>query len=96
MYISDKDFEKIEYLLGFVNTVAEIVCDPEEMLDPNTGDSTVYSIGLSVDSNDNVEFCTIDGSEEPEDFRDTLSGLEDEIISASRVDFSKKWAELRS
>lgn len=95
MYISDKDFEKIEYLLGFVNTVAEIVYNPEEMLDPNTGDSTVYSIGCSIDD-DNLELSTIDGSNEIEDFRDTLSGLEGEIKSVSRADFSKQWAELRS
>lgn len=92
MYISDKDFEKIEYLVGFVNTIAEIVCDPEEYLDPNTGDSTVFSIGYSVED-DKVEFSTLE-SDEVEDFRENLVDLETEIKSAVRVDFYKNWLRI--
>lgn len=93
MYISDKDFEKIEYLLGFVNTVAEIVCDPEEMLDPNTGDSTVFTIGCTVED-DTVELSTLE-SNEVEDFRANLADLETEIKSLVRVDYSEQWKEIQ-
>ena len=95
MILSDEDFEKFEYLVGFLNTVAEIVSNPEEMLDPNTGDSTVFSIGYSVDNNDTVELSTIDGSVEVEDFRENLAALETEIKLAVRKDFSKQWRELQ-
>lgn len=93
MYISDKDFEKIEYLLGFVNTVAEIVCDPEEMLDPNTGDSTVFTIGCTVED-DTVQLSTLE-SNEVEDFRANLADLETEIKSLVRVDYSEQWKEIQ-
>ena len=95
MYISDKDFEKFEYLVGFINAVAEIVCNPEESLDPNTGDSTVYAIGYSVGNDDSVELSTIDGSKEVENFRENLSALESEIKSVVRKDFSEQWKELQ-
>lgn len=94
MHISDEDFEKIEYLVGFVNTVAEIVCNPEEMLDPNTGDSTVFSVGYSVDNEDAIELSTLDG-ETVEDFRENLAALESEIKAVVRKDFSKQWQELQ-
>jgi len=94
MYLSDEEFEKIEYLVGFVNTVAEIVSDPEEYLDPNTGDSTVFSVGYSVDNEDAIELSTLDG-ETVEDFRENLAALEGEIKAVVRKDFSKQWQELQ-
>lgn len=94
MYISDEDFEKIEYLVGFVNTVAEIVCDPEQMLDPNTGDSTVFSIGYSVGNDDTVELSTLE-SDTVEDFKDNLADLETELKSLVRVDYSEQWKEIQ-
>jgi endo-alpha-1,4-polygalactosaminidase (GH114 family) len=93
MYISNKDYEKIEYLLGFVNSVAEVVCNPEEMLDPNTGDSTVFAIGCSVDD-DTLELSTLE-SDDAEDFRENLLALEKEIKPVLTVDYSKQWEELR-
>ena len=94
MYISDEDFEKFEYLVGFVNTVAEIVCDPEEMMDPNTGDSTVFSVGYSVGNDDTIELSTIE-SDTVDDFRENLAALESEIKSVVRKDFSKEWHEIQ-
>ena len=94
MYISDKDFEKIEYLLGFVNNIAEMVLDPEEYLDPNTKDSTVYSVLCSEDD-DTIELSTLEG-DDVEEFKDTLAAIEDEVNSVVKVDFSKRWEELRS
>lgn len=94
MYISDEQFEKVEYLVGFVNTVAEIVSDPEEMLDPNTGDSTVFSVGYSVDSDNAIELSTLE-SDTVEDFKENLAALEDEIKLVVRKDFSKQWQEIQ-
>ena len=94
MIVSDKDFEKIEYLLGFVNNIAEMVLDPEEYLDPNTKDSTVYSVWCSEDD-DTIELSTLEGND-VEEFKDTLASIEDEGKSVVKVDFSKRWEELRS
>ena len=94
MILSDKELEKLDYLIGFVNTVAEIICDPEEMLDPNTGDSTVFTVGYSVDNEDAIELSTLDG-ETVEDFRENLAALESEIKAVVRKDFSKEWRELQ-
>ena len=92
MYISDKDFRKIEYLVGFVNTVAEIVCDPDEFQDPNAKDSTVFTIGYSVE-NDSVEFSTLE-SDTLGNFRLNLKDLETEIKNAVKTDFSNKWLRI--
>lgn len=92
MYISDKDFKKLEYLVGFVNTIAEIVCDPDEFLDPNTGDTSVFAIGYSVED-DNIEISTLE-SEEVQDFADNLADLETEVKSAAKLDFSGKWLRI--
>ena len=94
MIVSDKDFEKIEYLLGFVNNIAEMVLDPEEYLDPNTKDSTVYSVWCS-EADDTIELSTLEG-DDVEEFKDTLAAIESEVKSVVKVDFSKRWEELRS
>lgn len=93
MYISDKDFRKFEYLVGFVNTVAEIVCDPDEFQDPNAKDSTVFAIGYSVDNNNSIELSTLE-SEGLKDFADNLEDLETEIKNAVKTDFSNKWLRI--
>lgn len=92
--ISEEDYEKVQYLLGFVNNIAEMVLDPDEYLDPNTKDSTVYSVWCSEDD-DTVELSTLE-SEDVEEFKDTLSAIENEVKSVTKVDFSKRWEELRS
>lgn len=93
MYISDEQFERIEYLLGFVNTIAEIVSDPEEFMDPNCKTSTVFAIGCT-ETGDSLEFGTNE-SDDIDDFRDNLAALENEVKSLVRVDYSDKWKELQ-
>ena len=93
-YLSEEDYEKVQYLLGFVNNIAEMVLDPEEYLDPNTKDSTVYSVWCSKDD-DTIELSTLEG-DDVEEFKDTLAAIENEVKSVVKVDFSKKWEELRS
>lgn len=91
--MSNEDFEKVQYLLGFANSIAEIVLSPDEYLDPNTGDSTSYSLWCSEDD-EGVILSTID-SNDVEEFRNTLAAIENEVRSVVKTDFSNKWKELR-
>ena len=91
--ITDKEFKKIEYLLGFVNDIAEMVLSPEEYLDPNTGDSTVYSLWLSEEDG-KIKLSTLE-DDSVKDFIETLHSIREEVRGVVRVDFTKQWEELR-
>ena len=91
--ITDKEFKKIEYLLGFVNNIAEMVLSPEEYLDPNTGDSTVYSLWLSEEDS-KIKLSTLE-DDSVKDFKETLHSIREEVRGVVRVDFTKQWEELR-
>ena len=91
--ITDKEFKKIEYLLGFVNDIAEMVLSPEEYLDPNTGDSTVYSLWLSEEYG-KIKLSTLE-DDSIKDFRETLHSIREEVRGVVSVDFTKQWEELR-
>lgn len=91
--ITDKEFEKIEYLLGFVSDIAEMVLSPEEYLDPNTGDSTVYSLWLSEEDG-KIKLSTLE-DDSVKDFKETLHSIREEVRSVVSVDFTKQWEELR-
>ena len=91
--ITDKEFKKIEYLLGFVNDIAEMVLSPEEYLDPNTGDSTVYSLWCSEEDN-KIKLSTLE-DDSLKDFKETLHAIRKEVRDVVKVDFTKQWEELR-
>ena len=91
--ISDDDYEKIQYLLGFANDIAEMVLSPEEYLDPNTGDTTTYSLWCSEDD-EGVIFGTSE-SNDVDEFKETLHAIREEVRSVVKVDYSKQWEELR-
>lgn len=91
--ITDKEFKKIEYLLGFVNDIAEMVLSPEEYLDPNTGDSTVYSLWLSEEDG-KIKLSTLE-DDSLKDFKETLHAIREEVRDVVNVDFTKQWEELR-
>ena len=91
--ITDKEFKKIEYLLGFVSDIAEMVLSPEEYLDPNTGDSTVYSLWLSEEDS-KIKLSTLE-DDSVKDFKETLHSIREEVRGVVRVDFTKQWEELR-
>ena len=93
MNITGKEVEKFEYLVGFVNEIAEIVSDPEQYLDPNAKDLSVFAIGYEED-NGNVELSTIE-SNELEDFISNMSDIVDMVRKAVRVDFTKQWHKLQ-
>ena len=91
--ITDKEFKKIEYLLGFVSDIAEMVLSPEEYLDPNTGDSTVYSLWLSEEDG-KIKLSTLE-DDSIKDFKETLHSIREEVRNVVNVDFTKQWEELR-
>lgn len=91
--ITDKEFKKIEYLLGFVSDIAEMVLSPEEYLDPNTGDSTVYSLWLSEEDG-KIKLSTLE-DDSLKDFKETLHAIREEVRDVVNVDFTKQWEELR-
>jgi hypothetical protein len=91
--ITDKEFKKIEHLLGFVNDIAEMVLSPEEYLDPNTGDSTVYSLWLSEEDG-KIKLSTLE-DDSIKDFKETLHSIREEVRNVVNVDFTKQWEELR-
>ena len=91
--LTNKEFEKIEYLLGFVNDIAEMVLSPEEYLDPNTGDSTAYSLWLSEEDG-KIKLSTLE-DDSVKDFKETLHAIREEVRDVVKVDFTKQWEELR-
>lgn len=95
MVIPKTEFAKLEYLIGFVNNIAEIVGNPEEDLDFNTKDSSVYSIGYSLNSKDNIRMSCIDGDYSITAFKENLNAIENMIKDSVSVDHTKEWEKLR-
>ena len=93
--LSDKEFEKVEYLVGFYNRIVDIVSNPEEELDFNTKDTSIYGIGYFENNKGNVTISLIDGSRDMVEFKDSLSTIEDYVKTNSKIDHTKDWEELR-
>ncbi len=94
MIISKKEFTKLEYLVGFVNNIIEIVSDPEEDLDPNTKDSSIYSVGYFQNEKGNLQFCSYDDVSIT-DFKENLRYIERRLKDIVSVDSTKEWEKLR-
>ena len=92
--INSQNLEKLDALIGFVNDIAEIVCDPEETCDFNAKDCPVYAVGYSIDDENVVDIGTLESSE-VEDFTDNLDDIISIVKSAVKLDFSKDWERLR-
>ena len=93
--LSDKEFRKVEYLVGFYNNIVDIVSNPDEELDFNTKDTSVYGIGYFENNRGNVTISLIDGSTDMVEFKDSLSTIENYVKNNSNIDYTKKWEELR-
>lgn len=93
--MTKKELKRLDMLVGFVNDISEIVCDPDEYLDPNTKDSPTLSIGYFEDNNNETIISAIEGSNIC-DLKDTLSDLLNQIKEYSKADFTKEWEKLRS
>ena len=90
-----KSIKKLEVLLSFVNNICDIVCNPEEHLNPNCKDSPYLYIGYCLDDKNNPIVETNEGGDSPEDLEDTLNEITNLVRAYSRVDYSKEWAELQ-
>lgn len=93
--LSDKEFRKVEYLVGFYNNIVDIVSNPDEELDFNTKDTSVYGIGYFENNRGNVTISLIDGSTDMVEFKDSLSTIENYVKNNSNIDYTKQWEELR-
>ena len=93
--LSDKEFEKVKYLVGFYNRIVDIVSNPAEELDFNTKDTSIYGIGYFENNKGNITMSLIDGSRDMTEFKDSLSTIEDYVRTNSKIDYTKNWEELR-
>lgn len=92
--MNKEELEKLDYLIGFVNEIAEVVFSPDESLDPN-GDVCVYSIGYSLDKNNEPVISDNEGDTSRYALIDNLRAIVEETKSRSRADFTKEWEKLR-
>lgn len=93
--MTEKELEKYDLLVGFVNDIAEIVCDPEEYLDPNTKDSTAYSIGYCLNNKNEPILSDIECDESITAISEVLKELIRMVKDNSSSDYSKEWEKLR-
>ena len=92
--MTKKELKRLDMLVGFVNNISEIVCDPNGYLDPNTKDSPTLSIGYFEDNNNETIISAIDGSNIC-DLKDTLSDLLNQIKGYSKADFTKRMGKIK-
>lgn len=93
--MTKKELKKFDLLIGFVNNICEIVSNPEEYLDPNCKDSSVYSIGYCLDDKNNPTIETIECEDDYESLKINLDEIYRLVKAYSRADFTKQWEELR-
>lgn len=91
--LNKKEFTKIDLLIGFVNNILDIVSNPDEELDFNTKDTSVYAIGYSIEDGNEVKLSTLESST-VKDWKDNLLDIENKIKENAKKDFSEKWKNL--
>lgn len=94
MVLTKKEFNKLEYIVGFINEISDIVSDPEELLDPNTKDTSCLAIGFSLDD-DKIVFEDAECGANISDIKSTLKEIVSLVKAYSRADFTKEWEKLR-
>lgn len=85
------NLDKLDILVGFVNSIVYRVSNPEEHQNPNCKDCSVLSIGYYLDDNDSLHLTNSDLEEKKSDFRNTLKEVENLIAENLTVDFSEDW-----
>lgn len=93
--LNKKEFTKLEYLIGFVNNIIDVVSNPDEELDFNAKDCSVYAVGYGVDNANEIKFSTLESST-VKDWKDTLAEVESKVKENAKFDFSKCWEKLRN
>ena len=96
MQITNKEFTKFEYLVGFVNNIVEMVTSPDEYLDFNTKDSSVASIWYSENSKGNLVLQCLSDGDTITEFKDNLKDVEDMVRNLLTHDHTSEWEKLRS
>ena len=87
-----KSIDKLNLLISFVNNICDIVCNPEEHLDPNCKNSPCLYIGYFLDDKNNPTVETNEGDDGIEGLKDTLDEITYLVRAYSKVDHSKEWA----
>ena len=96
MNITKKEFTKLEYLVGFVNNIVEMMTSPDEYLDFNTKDSSTASIWYSQNSKGNLVFQCLSDEDTITEFKQNLKDIEDLVRSRLNYDCTPEWEKLRS
>lgn len=94
MELTKKEFNKLEYIVGFINEISDIVSDPEDLLDCNTGDTSCLAVGFSIED-DKIVFGDAECGTNISDIKNTLKEIVSLVKSYSRTDFTKEWEKLR-
>ena len=92
--INKTNLEKLDLLIGFVNSIVYRVSNPTEHQSSNDKGSSVLSIGYYRDDNDSLHLCTNDMEEGKADFKGTLKEVENLIKDSLREDFTEQWDAL--
>lgn len=95
-HLTEKEFKKFEYLIGFVNQVCDIVSNPEEHNNPSCKGSSVYSLWYAEDNDSNkVSIETCDCESSVSEIRSILNDLIEMVRENSKIDHTKEWRKLK-
>ena len=98
--MSNEDFEKVDYLIGFYNQIVRMVSNPDEETDYNSKDSSVFAIGYVVDycNREGVGKVKIDDIHLERvtlaDFKKMLKEISGRVKEHISIDYTKEWEEL--
>ena len=93
--INKTNLDKLDILVGFVNSIVYKVSSTEEHLSPNCNGSSVLEIGYYRDDNDSLHLSTLEFGEKKADFKGTLEEVENLLDGLLTVDNTKDWEKLR-
>lgn len=93
--INKTNLEKLDLLVGFVNSIVYKVSSTEEHLSPNCNGSSVLEIGYYRDDNDSLHLSTLEFGESKTDFKQTLEEIEGLLEQRLTVDSTEDWKKLK-
>lgn len=92
--LNKTNLDKLDLLVGFVNTVVYKVASTQEHASPNCNGSCVLEIGYYRDKNDSLHLSTLEFGEKKADFNQTLHEIEKLIDQQLRVNSTNDWLAL--
>ena len=93
--INKTNLDKLDILVGFVNSIVYKVSSTEEHLSPNCNGSSVLEIGYYRDDNDSLHLSTLEFGESKTDFKQTLEEIEGLLEQRLTVDSTEDWKKLK-